>query len=261
MTTRTSRGTRRTRRTASRAAGALLPLLVALPLLAACGSAPETSAPSGVDGLEIPTPSPDPKDFVDLIDNTYLPLAPGSVWKYRTTSTEGPETNVVTVTNRTRVVAGVTTTVVHDVARDGRGRIIEDTWDWYAQDTAGNVWYFGEDTTAYDDGKASTEGSWEAGVNGAQAGLAMPADPRVGDGYAQEHAPGVAEDRGEVLAVDDTVRIPFGAFQDVVRTEDTTPLEPDLVENKFYAPGVGVVMERTVQGGDERVELVAFTSG
>jgi len=261
MTTRTSPGTGRTRRTAPRTVGALLPLLVTLPLLAACGSAPETSAPSGVDGLEIPTPSPDPKDFVDGIDNTYLPLTPGSVWKYRTTSSEGVETNIVTVTDRTKLVAGVTTTVVHDVARDGRGRVIENTWDWYAQDTAGNVWYFGEDTTEYADGKASTEGSWEAGVSGAQAGLAMPADPRVGDGYAQEYAPGVAEDRGEILAVDDTVSIPFGDFQDVVRTEDTSPLEPDLVENKYYAPAVGVVMERTVRGGDERVELVAFTAG
>jgi hypothetical protein len=239
----------------------VLPLLGVLGLLAACGSAPETVDPSGVDGLEIPTPQPDPADFVDGIDNTYLPLTPGSVWKYRSTSTDEPETIVVTVTDKTKVVAGVTTTVVHDVVKDERGKVIEDTWDWYAQDTAGNVWYFGEDTTAYDEGKASTEGSWEAGVDGAEAGLVMPANPRVGDGFAQEHAPGIAEDRGEILAVDDTVTIPFGDFQDVVRTEDTTPLEPDLVENKFYAPGVGVVLETTVQGGDERVELVAFTSG
>ena len=257
MTTRFSRGTRRPRRTTV----AALSLLGALPLLAACGSAPETIAPSGVDGLEIPTPKPNPEDFVDRIDNPYLPLVPGSVWKYRTTSSDGNETNIVTVTDQTREVAGVTTTVVHDVARDARGKIIEDTWDWYAQDAAGNVWYFGEDTTSFEDGQPSREGSWAAGVGGAAAGLVMPAEPRVGDGYAQEYYAGVAEDRGEILDVDIAVSIPYGAFDDVVRTEDTTPLEPLLVENKYYAPGVGVVLEKTVQGGDERVELVAFTPG
>ena len=159
------------------------------------------------------------------------------------------------------VVAGVSTTVVHDVAKDESGTVIEDTYDWFAQDAAGNVWYFGEDTTAYDGKRPSTEGSWEAGVDGAKAGLAMPAEPRVGDGYAQEHAPGIAEDRGEILAVDATASIGYGDYEDVVRTEDTTPLEPGLVEQKYYAPGVGVVMEKTVAGGEELVELVAFSKG
>jgi hypothetical protein len=229
--------------------------------LAGCGSAPSETNPTGVDELVIPTPDPDPQDFVEGIDNPYLPLVPGSVWKYRTTSPEGDETNVVTVTDRTKVVAGVTTTVVHDVARDEHGKVVENTFDWYAQDTAGNVWYFGEATTAFEGDRASTKGSWEAGVDGAQAGLAMPARPRVGDGYAQEFKKGVAEDRGEILAVDTTASIALGDYDKVVQTRDTTPLEPDLVEEKYYAPGVGVVLEETVAGGEERVELVAFRAG
>ena len=236
-------------------------VLVVLAVLAGCGSAPKEIDPTGVDGLVIPTPDPDPTDFVEGIDNRYLPLLPGSVWTYQSTSPEGDETIVVTVTDETREVAGVTATVVHDVAKDDTGTVIEDTYDWYAQDTAGNVWYLGEDTTAYDGQLSSSEGSWEAGVDGAEAGLAMPAEPRVGDGYSQEYYEGVAEDRGEILATDATVSIGYGDYDEVVRTEDTTPLEPDLVEQKYYAPGIGVVMEKTVAGGEELVELVAFTAG
>ena len=244
-----------------RAGAALLLVPTVLVVLAGCGSAPKEIDPTGVDELVIPTPDPDPQDFMEGIDNPYLPLVPGSVWKYTNSSPEGDETIVVTVTDQTKVVAGITATVVHDVAKDPTGKVLEDTYDWYAQDTAGNVWYLGEDTTAYDGRKTSKEGSWEAGVDGAEAGLAMPAEPRVGDGYAQEYLKGVAEDRGEILATDATVSIGYGDYDDVVPTEDTTPLEPDLVEQKYYAPGVGVVMEKTVQGGEELVELVEFTAG
>jgi hypothetical protein len=224
--------------------------------LSGCAGGPPQVDPAGVDGLEIPTPSPDPSDFAASVDNPWFPLEPGTVWTYRATSEEGAETIVVTVTDRTRVVQGVTTTVVHDVVRDGRGRTVEDTFDWYAQDTLGNVWYFGEDTTAYDGRKTSTEGSWEAGVDGAEAGLLMPARPRVGDGYAQEQLAGVAEDRGRILALRERRQVPAGTYVDVVVTEDTTPLEPGLVERKYYARGVGVILEEDVAGGSEVVELV-----
>ena len=224
--------------------------------LSGCAGGPPQVDPSGVDGLEIPTPSPDPQDFVASVDNPWFPLEPGTVWSYKTTGDEGAEMVTVTVTDRAKVVQGVTTTVVHDVVTDDRGRTTEDTFDWYAQDTAGNVWYLGEDTTAYDGAKASTEGSWEAGVDGAEAGLLMPAKPRVGDGYAQEHLAGVAEDRGEILALHQRREVPAGTYDDVVVTEDTTPLEPALVEHKYYARGVGVVFEEDVAGGSERVELV-----
>jgi hypothetical protein len=229
---------------------------LAVATLSGCAGGPPHVDPAGVDGLEIPTPAPNPRDFAASVDNPWFPLEPGTVWTYRATSEEGAETVVVTVTDRTRVVQGVTTTVVHDVVRDGRGRTVEDTFDWYAQDNAGNVWYFGEDTTAYDGRRTSTEGSWEAGVDGAEAGLLMPARPRVGDGYAQEHLAGVAEDRGRILALRERREVPAGTYVDVVVTEDTTPLEPGLVERKYYARGVGVVFEEDVAGGSELVELL-----
>jgi hypothetical protein len=232
-----------------------------LAVLSACGSAPPKSPPAGVDGLTIPTPSPDPADFVATIDNPWLPFTPGSTWVYRTTSSEGEQTDTVTVLDRTKVVAGVTTTVVHDLAVDEDGATVEDTYDWYAQDSAGNVWYFGEDTTAYEDGKASTEGSWESGVDGAQAGLVMLATPRVGDGYRQEFLEGTAEDQARILSLTATATSPAGDFSDVVQTEDTTPLEPEVVERKYYARGVGTVREEDVTGGDEVVVLLSYVAG
>jgi hypothetical protein len=240
--------------TARRAAIALAALAVSA--TSGCAGGPPTVEPGGVDGLTVPTPSPAPRDFVDGVDNPWFPLVPGTVRTYRATGADGRQRITVTVTDRTRVVQGVTTVVVHDRVSDARGRLVEDTDDWYAQDTAGNVWYFGEDTTAYAGGRPDNEGSWEAGVDGAEAGLAMPADPRVGDGYAQEHLTGVAEDRGEVLALDEATTVPAGAFDGLLETEDTTPVEPGVVERKLYARGVGVVREETVVGGEESVELV-----
>jgi len=240
----------------------LLTLAAVLPVLASgCGSAPQKSPPTGVDELQIPTPSPDPGDFVERIDNPYLPLTPGSRWVYESTSVD-PETTTVRVTDDTVQVQGVTTTVVQDVVRDADGKLVERTFDWFAQDRAGNVWYFGEDTTEYDDrGRPDHTGSWEAGVDGARAGLVMPAEPRVGDGYRQESAPGVAEDRAEVLSLDESANVRFDSFTDLLQTEETTPLEPDLVERKYYARGVGLVLEETVLGGAERTELVAYDGG
>jgi hypothetical protein len=204
----------------------LLALAAALPLLVAgCGSAPQKSPPTGVDGLRIPTPSADPDDFVEGIDNPFLPLEPGYRWVYESAGVD-PETVTVTVTEDTKVVQGVTTTVVHDVVRDAEGTLVEDTFDWFAQDTAGNVWYFGEDTTEYDDrGRADDSGSWEAGVDGAQAGVAMLAAPRVGDGYQQESYPGEAEDRAEVLSLEESVNVAFGSFTDVLQRSGVLGLE------------------------------------
>ena len=140
------------------------------------------------------------------------------------------------------------------------GEVVEDTYDWYAQDGDGNVWYLGEDTKEYEDREVvSTEGSWEAGVDGAQPGILLPGDPEPGLKYRQEYLKGEAEDRGEVVAVDARVRVRFGAFENVLETKDTTPLEPGLVEHKFYAKGVGPVLARTVSGGGGREELVEFS--
>jgi hypothetical protein len=238
-----------------------LALAVVASLCVACGSQPPTSPPSGVDELAIPTPSPDPSDFVDRIDNPWLPLAPGNEWVYASTTDDGDVTITTSVLDETLVVAGVTTTVVHDVETDGQGRVVRDTFDWYAQDRAGNVWYFGEDTTSYDGERASTEGSWEAGVDGAMAGVVMLAAPRLGDGYQQEHLAGVAEDRATVLSLAVTVDVPYGAYQDALQIEETSPLEPDLVERKVYVEGVGEVREQDVAGGADLSELVSFTKG
>lgn len=246
------------RRSAPRRA---VPALAAAWLLAGCGAGPEPAPPTGIDELQIPTASPDPADFVAEIDNPYLPLRTGSRWVYESRG-EDPETITVTVTDETRVVAGVTTTVVSDVVTDAQGQVVEETRDWFAQDREGNVWYFGEETTEYDDrGRPDTAGSWEAGVDGAQAGLVMPARPRVGDGFRQEYAEGEAEDQATVLEVDDARTIGLGTYADLVVTEDTTPLEPGLVERKYYARGVGLILEETVSGGTDQVELVSYTEG
>lgn len=239
----------------------ILAAAVASLLLTGCGGAPEKVGPAGVDGLEIPTPSADPDDFVDVIDNPWLPLTPGSTWVYETTAGD-PETITVTVTDETREIQGVTTTVVRDVVTGPDGEVVEDTYDWFAQDAAGNVWYFGEETTEYDDrGREDTSGSWEAGVDGAQAGIIMLADPRVGDGYEQEHYEGEAEDRATVLSLDARVVIDLGTYEGVLQTEDNTPLEPGLAEHKYYARGIGLVLEETVAGGEDAAQLVEHTEG
>ena len=226
-------------------------------LLAACGDEDESSLPTGAEPFTLQA-----SDFVAGIDNPYWPMTPGSRWVYHETDAEGVVTrNVVTVTDRVEPIIGVPAHVVHDVATED-GRVVEDTYDWYAQDTDGNVWYFGEDTTAYEEGKPpSKEGSWRAGVDGALPGVAVPADPEVGLRYRQEYLAGEAEDAGEVLSVDERVRVPAGSYSGVLQTKDTTPLEPALVEQKYYAKGVGPVLDETVAGGSDRGVLISFRPG
>src|SRR5262249_40908562 len=144
--------------------------------------------------------------------------------------------DVFEVTQRTKLIMGVKCTEILDrVYVDGA--LEEDTLDWFAQDTAGNVWYFGEDTKELDPAGnvISTEGSWQAGVQGALPGIVMEAEPSVGDTYNQELAPGVAEDMATVLALNKTVKVPFGTFRDCLETKEFTPLEPGQFEDKYYA--------------------------
>jgi hypothetical protein len=196
--------------------------------------------------------------FTPNIDNPYLPWKVGSRWAYHDVLTG--ERTVVKVTGQTKRIAnGVTARVVHDTVRK-HGHVTEDTFDWYAQDERGNVWYMGEDTKEFAHGKvSSTEGSWEAGVDGARAGIAMPRHPRVGRQYRQEYYAGQAEDMARVLSLDDQVEVPAGHYKRAILTREWTPLEPDVLEYKLYARGVGIVMESTVSGGAERNELVRFT--
>jgi hypothetical protein len=238
--------------------GLCVAILVPAASLSACGAEPPSIDPTGVDELTIPTPTPDPADFVAKVTNPYLPLTPGSRWTYSATSTDGAQTITATVLDQTRHVQGVDATVVHDVVSDADGSVVEDTYDWFAQDRAGNVWYLGEDITTRTGTKVSTDGSWEAGQDGAQAGLAMPAEPRVGDGYRQEYAEGVAEGRAEVLDLDTSLTLAYGVFDGLLKTEDRSTLDP-LVKHRYYAKGTGMVSEQSVEGGDRIVELVSYT--
>jgi hypothetical protein len=221
--------------------------------LAACGgSSGSTSLPQGTEAVEL-----NPDDFVARIDHPYWPMTPGSRWVYR----EGPQRSVVTVTDRQKRVLGIDATVVHDVVTED-GELVEDTWDWYGQDKDGTLWYLGEDTKEYENGKVmNTEGSWEAGVDGAQPGVMLPAEPEPGMTYRQEYYRGQAEDSARVLSTDEKVEVPFGSFDGALMTKDYTPLEPRLVEHKFYAKGVGPVLAITVSGGSDREELVTFVRG
>ena len=190
--------------------------------------------------------------FTTDIDNPWLPLAAGNRWVYRETAGDGSVQRVVVkVTHRTKLIAnGVTARVVRDTVSE-RGDVVEDTYDWYAQDERGNVWYLGEDTREYEKGKVvSRKGSWEAGVDGAVAGIVMPAHPRRGMQYRQEFLKGEAEDKARVVS----------RFSNSVLTREWTPLEPGIFEYKLYARGIGTVLELTVPGGD-RAELVTFRRG
>jgi hypothetical protein len=212
----------------------------------------------GGGGGQSSNPTIDPANFVAAVTNPYFPLVPGTTLNYSSQTDSGTQTDAVTVTHDTKVILGVTCTVVHDVAMQD-GEVIEDTYDWYAQDKDDNVWYFGEDTKAFDNGQVDTEGSWEAGVDGAEPGIIIEGDPQVGDAYRQEFAAGVAEDRGEVLSLDESVTVAAGTFNTCMRTKDFSLLEPGVVENKFYCLNVGQVLAILVQGGSEREELVSIT--
>jgi hypothetical protein len=199
---------------------------------------------------------PGEKQFVRKIDNRYLPLEPGTTFIYREKADGETERDVVAVTHETKTILGVKTVVVRDTVTDANDDLVEDTLDWYAQDKAGNVWYFGEDTKEYKNGHVvTTEGSWLAGVKGAKPGIVMEAHPRPGDIYMQECAPGVAEDMAKVLQLDQSVTVPFGTFHNVLLTKDYTPLDK-AVEHKYYAPCIGVVREELVKGGKEVAVLV-----
>jgi hypothetical protein len=231
-----------------------LPAVVAaLIVCAGCGGGGSASLPQGSAQVEL-----DPADFTTEIDNRYWPMAPGTRWVYREVDEEGEELEVVvTVSSETREIAnGVVARVVRDtVTKDGE--LIEDTLDWYAQDADGNVWYLGEDTAEFAEGEVTTRaGSFEAGVDGAQAGVIMPADPEPGLAYRQEYYEGEAEDNGEVLSLAEQAEVPAGHYEGALLTKDTVGVNPDALEYKLYAPGVGPVLVLGISGGGGREELL-----
>ena len=229
----------------------------------ASGSSSAASASQGSLPQDGETVKLDPADFTTNIDNPYWTMSPGDKWVYRETEPGEPELRVeVTVTDRTKMIAnGVEARVVRDVVTED-GQPIEVTDDWYAQDRVGNVWYLGEDTAEYENGKVVTRaGSFEAGVDGAQAGVIMPANPRDGMAYRQEYYKGEAEDRAEVLSTEEQVEVPFGHFEGALMTKDLVPLEPKVSEYKLYARGIGPVLTIKTSGGSGREELIEYTQG
>jgi hypothetical protein len=209
-------------------------------------------------------PKIDPSNFVKGIVNPYFPLEPGTTWVYEGRTPECTERVEDTVLRVKKRVMGVECVVLRDRVWLN-GELIEDTVDWHAQDKEGNVWYFGEYTKEYENGKVvSTGGSFVAGEKSALPGIIMPADPKVGDSYRQEYYRGEAEDMAEVIslngaALNDAVSTPYDSFgDDVLVTKDWNPLEPDILEHKYYAPGIGLIGETKVTGPSEKVELIDF---
>ena len=252
-----------------------VPLVAALALsLTATGCAaggtpaPAATQPSSTAAATTPTPAShlpagsepvtlDPADFSADITHPLWPMKPRTRWIYRELEANGTVTDgVVVATTKTEKLAnGITGRVVRDTARQS-GQIIEDTIDWYAQDSAGNVWYVGEDTAEFEGGAiASTAGSWQAGVDGALPGVIVPADPQPGLAYRQEYYAGQAEDNGAVVSLDETADVPYGHFDSLMMTADTSGIEPNVLEHKFYAKGVGPILTVDV-GTAGREELL-----
>ncbi len=233
--------------------GLFVSLLV---VLTACGSgSSSTTIPAVLD------PVADATGLGPVIDNSYLPFRVGAKWLYEGTDEDEHERIEVEVLAETRPVAGFTAAIVRDVV-DVDGGLAEDTFDWYMQDDAGNVWYVGEATEEFKDGEVvSTAGSWEWGVDGALPGIIMYADPapQVGKAYYQEFYEGEAEDKARVVRTGQTITVAAGTFSDVIVIREWNPLEPGVVEEKSVAPGVGVILEEVVEGGSGRIELISFT--
>jgi hypothetical protein len=207
-----------------------------------------------------PTPATDdinPENFTTIINNPFLPLEPGNTFIYKGSKEGSKQRDMFAVTDRTIVIDGVTCRVVHDRVFM-QGVLQEDTFDYFAQDRDGNVWYFGEDTKELDrHGRVvSTAGTWRAGVDGARPGVIMEAHPKVNDHYFQEVAAPIAQDEAIVLNLHEIVAVPFGKFTNCLQTKEFTQLEPGNVEHKFYARGVGCILGVVVKGGKERLALV-----
>jgi hypothetical protein len=207
----------------------------------------------------------DPADFTPEIDNPYYPLHPGDRRVYRETAPDGTRQRIVDeVTGKTKLIAdGVTARVVQSTVTNRAGKVVEYTEEWFAQDRAGNVWYFGEDTAKHAHGKLITEGSFEAGVDGALPGVQMPAHPKTGMRYRLEGGfKSGAGDHTEILRVGtEQIEVPYGHFRDTVMTRDFSPLEPRMSELWFYAKDVGGTLAIDISDGDHREELVSFRRG
>jgi hypothetical protein len=231
------------------------PTLLLLALIAVVAAAGCGSGGTGSSSTTTATRT----GFTANVTNPWFPLRPGSVYRYRGVKDGEPSREVMTVTHRTKTIDGARCVVVSDLLYI-RGKLEERTEDYYTQDATGNVWYFGEKTAELDEhgNVKNTSGSWMAGVNGAKAGIFMFVHPRPGDSARQEYLKGEAEDHFEVVSLRETATVPFKTFRGAMLTKEWTPLEPDVIDHKYYARGIGTVLEQTVKGGNERNELVVF---
>ena len=247
------------------------PILLTMTAVAAsCGGAAAGTAHSGrtsstrataaasATSTPLPPALPSRREFAHEVNNAWFPLKPGAVLTYRGESDGTPATDVFRVTSRHKRILGIEATVVDDHVI-AHGRVSERTADYYAQDLAGNVWYLGEDTaTLKPNGTVeSRSGTFRAGVKGAKAGIFMPAQPQAGERGYQEYYPGHAQDKFVVLKLHTHVKTPAASSDEAMTTQETTPLEPGVVDHKIYVRGVGTVREETIQGGNERYRLVS----
>jgi hypothetical protein len=228
--------------------------------MAAASRSPSASELAPIHGPY--SPSIKPADFVGTIDNRYFPLKPGTTFLYKGVSENGktPQADREVVTHRTKRILGVTCTVVNDTVLS-HGKPIERTFDWYAQDKDGNVWYMGEDTREMVHGHwVKMSDSWQGGVNGAEPGIIMPGNPQPGDAYRQEYYPGHALDQARVLGRGAPQTVPYGSYKKTLMTVETSPkIDPGIAERKYYVAGVGDIREHTVSGNHEQIKLVSVT--
>ena len=236
------------------AVGVLATVVAALVVSASPGS----SSPSAKRAIPLPA-LPAPAALVSRVDNKFFPLEPGTTFRYRGQQDGKPRIVSVTITHRTKLIAGIRATVVLDQVFVG-GKPEEKTFDWYAQDRRGNVWYLGENSSDYVKGRwVRSDGSWETGVDGAKAGIVMKAAPAIGKAYRQEYYAGHAEDMAKVIATKASVTVPYGTFARALVTSEWTPLEKGVVEHKYYVRGVGNVRTIMVKGGSEEERLVSVS--
>jgi hypothetical protein len=198
-----------------------------------------------------------PADFAGRVDNPYFPLPLGRTLIYRGIKDGKSQVDRVHVTTATKVIEGITAVAVSDVARH-RGKLLEKTTDWYAQDRRGNVWYLGERTAHFlPGGGIDRSGSWQAGVKDAEPGIVMLANPTVPSAYRQECLPGQAEDMAWIVAKGGSLRLPSRTVHNVLVSLEFTRLEPGVVDRKIYAPGIGIVSELAMSGPHEVATLVS----
>jgi hypothetical protein len=242
-------------------AGKAIAALLGLAVAAVAAFAAQAGVSSGGGRCATYRPHiPSPSQFSKVIDNPYFPLPAGRTLVYRGVENGRKELDRVHVTSRTKRIEGISATVVDDNVYEPIGRLAERTFDYYAQDDRRNVWYLGEDTREFlPGGKVDTSGSWLTGRNGAKPGLIMEADPRVSDAYRQECRSGEAEDLAWVVDRGGSNRVPYRTFHHVLRSLEFSRLEPAIVDQKVYGPGVGAISERQLSGGHEKLSLVRVT--